>query len=38
MVNDVSIKGMMLLSDVYHICNIVVCEPTDYEEAMNNQN
>ena len=37
MVNDVSIKGMMLLSDVYHICNIVVCEPTDYEEAMNNQ-
>ena len=38
MVNDVSIKGMMLLSEAYQICNIVVCEPTDYEEAMNNQN
>ena len=38
MVDDVSIGGTRFLSDVYHRCNIVVCEPADYEEAMKNQN
>ena len=38
MVDDVPIRGTRLLSDVYQRCNIVVCEPTYYEEAMKNQN
>ena len=38
MVYDVSIRGTSLLSDVYQRCNIVVCEPVDYEKAMKNQN
>ena len=27
-----------MLFDVYQRCNIVVCEPVDYEKAMKNQN
>ena len=38
MVDDVPVKGMRLLSNVYQRCSIVVCEPTDYEEAIKNQN
>ena len=38
MVYDVSIRGTRLLSDVYQRCNIVVCEPVDYEKTMKNQN
>ncbi|RVW80158.1 Retrovirus-related Pol polyprotein from transposon TNT 1-94 [Vitis vinifera] len=38
MVDDVLVKGTRLFSDVYHRCNIAICEPADYEEAMKNQN
>ncbi|RVW89381.1 Retrovirus-related Pol polyprotein from transposon RE1 [Vitis vinifera] len=38
MVDDVPVKGMRLLSNVYQRCSIVVCEPTNYEEAIKNQN
>ncbi|XP_034697214.1 uncharacterized mitochondrial protein AtMg00820-like [Vitis riparia] len=38
MVDDVPVKGTRLLSDVYKRCNIAICEPADYEEAMKNQN
>ena len=38
MVDDVPVKGTRLFSDVYHRCNIAIREPTDYEEAMKNQN
>ena len=38
MVDDVSVRGTRLFSDVYQRYNIVVCEPVNYEEAMNNQN
>ena len=38
MVDDVPIKDTRFLFDVCQRCNIVVCEPADYEEAMKNQN
>ena len=38
MVDDVSVRGTRLFYDVYQRYNIVVCEPVNYEEAMNNQN
>ena len=38
MVDDVSVRGTRLFFDVYQRGNIVVCEPTDYEEVMKNQN
>ena len=38
MVDDVSVRGTRLFSDVYQRYNIVVCEPVNYEEAMKNQN
>ena len=38
MVDDVPIKGTRLLSYVYQRCNILICEPADYKEAMKNQN
>ena len=31
-------SGTRLLFDIYQRCNIVVCEPTDYEEAKMDQN
>ena len=33
MVDDVPVRGMRLLSDVYQRYNIVVCEPANYEES-----
>ena len=33
MVDDIPIRGTRLLSDVYQRCNIVVCEPADFNEA-----
>jgi len=33
MVDHVLVRGTRLLSDVYQRCNIVVCEPADFEEA-----
>jgi hypothetical protein len=38
MTNDTPIKGTRLLSDVYQRCNIVMCEPADFEEAKIDQN
>ena len=37
LVDDVSVWCIRLLSDIYYRCNIVVCEPADYEEAKKNQ-
>ena len=37
LVDDVPIRGTRLLSDIYDRCNIVVCEPENYEEAKKNQ-
>ena len=38
MTDDTPIRGTRLLSDVYQRCNIVVCEPADFEEAKMDQN
>ena len=38
MVDDVPIRGTRLLSNVYQRCNIAICEPADYEDAMKNKN
>ncbi|TYK07569.1 Retrovirus-related Pol polyprotein from transposon TNT 1-94 [Cucumis melo var. makuwa] len=32
-VNDASVRGTRLLSDIYERCNVVVCEPANYAEA-----
>ena len=37
LVDDVPIRGTRLLSDIYDRCNIVVCQPENYEEAKKNQ-
>ena len=37
LVDDVLVRGTRLLSDIYDRCNIVVCEPENYEEAKKNQ-
>lgn len=36
-VDDASVRGTRLLSDVYERCNIAVCEPADYTEAKKDQ-
>ena len=38
MVDGVLIGDTRFISYVYHRCNIVVCEPADYKEAMQNRN
>lgn len=38
MVDDAPVRGTRLLYDIYQRCNIVVCEPADFEEANTNQN
>ena len=37
LVDNVPVKGARLLYDIYYRCNIIVCEPTNYEEAKKNQ-
>ena len=32
-VRDVQVGGTRLLYDIYHRCNIAVCEPAGFEEA-----
>ena len=32
MEDDPPIKGNRLLSDIYHRCNVEICEPTDHKE------
>ena len=36
-VDDEPIKGTRLLSDIYQTCNVVVMEPTGYEEVVNDK-
>jgi len=31
--DDPPIKGNRLLSDIYHRCNVAICEPVDHKEA-----
>ena len=33
MVDDVLVRDTRLLYDIYHRCNIVVCEPIGFKEA-----
>ena len=35
MEDDPQIKGNQLLSNRYHRCNVVVCEPADHKEVIN---
>jgi len=35
--DDTPIRGTRLLSNIYQICNVVVCEPTGYRDAKHNQ-
>ena len=37
-VDDIPVSGTRLFSDIYQRCNIVVCEPIDYEKAKMDQN
>ena len=34
--DDPPVRGTQLLSDIYQRCNVAICEPADYEEALNN--
>ena len=38
MVDNIPVKGTRLLYDIYHRCNIVVCEPVGFEEAKMDKN
>ena len=33
MVDNIPVRGTKLLYDIYHRCNIAVCEPAGFEEA-----
>ena len=33
--DDPPIKGSRLLSDIYHRCNVAICEPADHKEVIN---
>jgi len=35
MEDDPPIKGNRLLSDIYHRCNLAVCEPANHKEVIN---
>ncbi|KAL0547185.1 hypothetical protein IC582_017113 [Cucumis melo] len=36
-VDDASVRGTRLLSDIYERCNVAVCEPANYAEAKKDQ-
>ena len=36
MKDDPPIRDTLLLSDIYQRCNVTICEPVDYEKALNN--
>nr|KYP72431.1 hypothetical protein KK1_005020 [Cajanus cajan] len=36
--DDISVRGTRLFSNIYERCNISVCEPVDYEEAKKSPN
>ena len=38
MEDDPSIKGNQLLSDIYHRCNVAICEPVDHKEPADYKN
>jgi len=37
MEDDPPIKGNRLLSDIYHTCNVAVCEPADHKEPVDHK-